>query len=109
MVRFGEDVAWHGEVVRMCILTVKFWKELKLNTVRTKDQAISYLDNSLYEIRSYKMTAKGKSFIAETKYLAELLGYGSDLSRSERIQGMKMQELREAIREADELILMIQA
>ena len=73
-----------------------------------KVSAAAYLVNSLIVLGQFELTEEGRRFLEETQVLKWLLRISNDLLREERIDEMKMQDLRVAIREADELALILQ-
>ena len=72
--------------------------------IQTKQQAIACLENNMTEIRALQMNAKGEALLENSEQLGGLWEITNDLARSERIEAMKMQDLRTAIREAEALL-----
>ena len=75
--------------------------------IRSKKQASAEIINSIEDIRHLRMTRQGKAYLEDTEFLAYLMqGYPN--ATEEKMESMKMQDLRTAIQEANELIALIQ-
>ena len=79
-----------------------------MRAIRTKQQAAGELSNCIDEIGKSPMNKRGEAFLATSEYLPGLLPLAA-AARDQLIEGgMKMQDIRAAILEAEHLILLIQ-